>query len=240
MLLEGTSNYFWGILLIFFIVFLTVKVCLYFIFKSCKISGWKAFIPFYNRLLLVDVLELKSSIFYKTLIPFANLYYYNIIIGKLLSAYNLESKNSIWYILIPMYKFPELVFSKPKFMLHMYDATEEFLTNQEMMYQPQPEEVKEPVVELSPEPEPEKTIINPVSYNADAVNLNRADDSVFVNDSLQPDERHETVVEAKKEEVKEETPIITVVDDKPKVCPNCKTKLASTATTCFFCGAKLG
>ena len=80
MIFEGTGKYFWLIFLIFFIVFITVKICQTYIFKTMKIKSWKAFIPFYNRLLLIEKLDLKKSIFYKTLIPFANLYYYYIII----------------------------------------------------------------------------------------------------------------------------------------------------------------
>lgn len=241
MIFEGTGKYFWLIFLIFFIVFITVKVCLAYIFKSAKIPFWKAFVPFYCRLLLIDLLDLKRSIFYKTLIPFANLYYYYIIIGKLLKAYNMDSKEAIYYILIPMYKFPELVFKKPQFMLHLYDNTEAFIHNEKSLF----EKEKSSVEEINQATEPgefTETVINPNSYNQMGTNISENQignaDNVFSNSSLEPDERQETIVEAKKE-VKEEANPINATDNRPKVCPNCGTKLEPTAKVCFFCGTQI-
>ena len=61
-----------------------------------------------------------------------------------------------------MYKFPELVFKNPKFTLHLYDNTEEFIHNEKSLFEKEKnvEEVK-PVVT----PEPAQTVINPNSYN---------------------------------------------------------------------------
>ena len=231
--------------IVFFIVYLTVKICLGKIFKSAKLPVWKAYIPFYNRLVLTDLLDLKRTVFYKTLIPFGNLYYYNIIIKELLKAYKLDPKDSIWFILIPMYKFPELVFKNPKFMLHMYDDTEEFISNQNILFEKEsnvPKEIN--INETKPNTvNQSEVIINPNTYNQmnneiKEENINYTNDSVFSNNSLEPDERKETIIEAKKEEKKEEKPIITD-PGKPKVCPNCGTKLSPAATTCFLCGTKI-
>lgn len=239
---EGTGKYFLILLAIFFIVYLTVKICLAKLFKEAKVPSWKAYIPFYNRLVLTDLLDLKRSVFYKTLIPFANLYYYNIIIKELLKAYKLDPRKSIWFILIPMYKFPELVFSNPKFMLHMYDNTEQFITNQNVLFetdQNKPQTVKEEPLQNNIN---QSVVINPESYNQMQNQMsnpyNLANDTVFSNKSLEPDERQETVIEAKKQEVKQEKPIV-VDNSKPKVCPKCGTKLSPTATTCFLCGTKI-
>ena len=244
---EGTGKYFLILLAVFFIVYLTVKICLAKLFKEAKLPSWKAYIPFYNRLVLTDLLELKRSVFYKTLIPFANLYYYNIIIKELLKAYKLDPRKSIWFILIPMYKFPELVFSNPKFMLHMYDNTEEFINNQNVLFetdQNKPQTVLEAPFQNNVNdnsnviinPEPYDQIQNQVAENNNPYNM--TNDNVFSNKSLEPDERQETVIEAKKQEVKQEKPIV-VDNSRPKVCPNCGTKLSPTATTCFLCGTKL-
>lgn len=239
---EGTGKYFLILLAIFFIVYLTVKICLAKLFKEAKVPSWKAYIPFYNRLVLTDLLDLKRSVFYKTLIPFANLYYYNIIIKELLKAYKLDPRKSIWFILIPMYKFPELVFSNPKFMLHMYDNTEQFITNQNVLFetdQNKPQTVKEEPLQNNIN---QSVVINPESYNQIQNQMsnpyNLANDTVFSNKSLEPDERQETVIEAKKQEVKQEKPIV-VDNSKPKVCPKCGTKLSPAATTCFLCGTKI-
>ncbi len=220
MTFEGTGKYIWLIFLIFLIVYITVKISLAYIFKTAKISSWKAFIPIYCRLLLVDKLDLKRTVFYKTLIPFANLYYYYIIIEKLLEAYNLNSKDAIYYILIPMYKFPELVFRRPQFMLHMYDDTEMFINNEKNLFE------KKPVEEIA-KPETPKQVQE--MYTAD---------NVFSNSSLEPDERKETVVEAQIQ-VEEEVKPINAVDNRPKVCPKCGTKLEPTAKICFFCGTQI-
>ena len=243
---EGTGKYFLLLFIVFFIVYLTVKICLGKIFKSAKIPAWKAYVPFYNRLVLVNLLDLKKSLFYKTLIPFANLYYYNIIIQELLKAYKLNPKESILFILIPMYKFPELVFKNPKFMLHMYDNTEEFINNQNILFETEPS--NQPQVQ-TPTPNQKDIVINPGSYNQiqnvvneePPVNLYSTEntENVFSNQSLEPDERQETVIEAKVQEQKPEQNPIFVDTSKPKVCPKCGTKLAPTATTCFLCGTKL-
>lgn len=242
---EGTGKYFLMLFIVFFIVYLTVKICLGKIFKSAKLPVWKAYIPFYNRLVLTDLLDLKRTVFYKTLIPFGNLYYYNIIIKELLKAYKLDPKDSIWFIVIPMYKFPELVFKNPKFMLHMYDDTEEFISNQNILFEKEsnvPKEIN--INETKPNTvNQSEVIINPNTYNQmnneiKEENINYTNDSVFSNNSLEPDERKETIIEAKKEEKKEEKPIITDLG-KPKVCPNCGTKLSPAATTCFLCGTKI-
>ena len=95
---------------------------------------------------------------------------------------------------------------------------------------------------------PKPVVINPEAY----VQINNAvqeepptnlytvqnNDNVFSNNALEPDERQETVIEAKQAEQKEEKPIIAD-QGKPKVCPKCGTRLAPTATTCFLCGTKV-
>lgn len=242
---EGTGKYFLLLFIVFFIVYLTVKICLGKIFKSAKIPSWKAYVPFYNRLVLVNLLDLKKSLFYKTLIPFVNLYYYNIIIQELLKAYKLNPKESILFILIPMYKFPELVFKNPKFMLHMYDDTEEFINNQNILFEK--ESNNQPQIQT--QQNQNNIVINPGPYNQiqnvvneePPVNLYTTEntENVFSNQSLEPDERQETIIEAKVQEQKTEQNPIFVDTSKPKVCPKCGTKLAPTATTCFLCGTKL-
>ena len=259
---EGTGKYFLMLFIVLFIVYMTVKICLGKLFKEAKIPSWKAYVPFYNRLVLVNLLDIKKSVFYKTLIPFANLYYYNIIIKELLKAFKLDPRESIWFILVPMYKFPELVFKQPKFMLHMYDDTEQFISNQNILFETNPEEQiqnqninqpQNPGINQMPNQvqTPNQVggvVINPSLYNQmdntvkeePPVNLytNEGKDSVFSNNALEPDERHETVIEAKQEVKQEEKPIV-VDNSKPKVCPKCGTKLAPTATTCFLCGTKV-
>ena len=223
---EGTGTYFLLLFLVLFIVYLTVKICLGTLFKQMKIPAWKAYVPFYGTLILVDILDIKKSVFYKSLIPFVNLYYYKIIIAELLKAYQLDSSEAIWFIIIPMYKFPELVFKHPKFMLHMYDETEEFIVNQNALFDSDKKE---------------NIQVNPNNYNQTPQinNPNDEQNTVYFNKSLEPDERKETFIEAKaKEEKKEDKPIV-IDKSKPKVCPNCGTKLSPDATTCFLCGTKL-
>lgn len=259
---EGTGKYFLILFMVFFIVYITVKICLGKLFKEAKLPVWKAYVPFYNRLVLTNLLDLKKSVFYKTLIPIGNLYYYNIIIKELLKAYKLNPKESIWFIIIPMYKFPELVFKHPKFMLHMYDETEEFINNQNVLFETNHKKTiqeSEPQIEFAKnyktnQASPQLSVTqNDVIINKESNNQMRdsiseepqiyiynsqSDDNIFLNKSLEPDNRQETIIEAKKQEVKQEKPIIAD-NSKPKVCPNCGTKLSPTATTCFLCGTKL-
>ena len=240
MIFEGTGKYFFLLFIIFLIIYVTVKICLYKIFKIARVSAWKALIPFYNRLVLIELLDIKKSVFFMTLIPIANLYYYNIIIKKLLEAFNMDSQESIYYLLIPMYKFPELVFKNPKFTLHLYDNTEEFLKNEKKLFEKEKpvEEVKNVTVEVN-----NQTVIKPSSYNQlgqenQTQNIYNTE-SVFSNSNLVPDERKETTIEAKEEVVKEEVNPINFVDNRPRVCPNCGTKLEPTAKICFFCGKQI-
>lgn len=234
MIMEGTGKYFLIIIFIFFIVYLTVKICMYKIFKNMGLPGWKALVPFYNRLVLTEKLDFNRKMFFKTLIPFVNLYYYSIIISKMLEAHNLNPKQGPLYVLIPMYKFPEFVFRHPTFTLHLYDETEEFITNQQALFEKHPEDetpqtVEEPIPQTILEPEePQK----PNLYVAE---------NIYSNQNLEPDKRMETYVEAKPVEQapEPETPIIKTVTGRPKVCPNCGAHLSPDATTCFLCGTKL-
>ena len=109
MLLEGTSKYFWLLFLILFLVYLTAKICLAIIFKRNNTNPWQAFIPFYNKYVLVKLLNKENSLFFKTLIPLANLYYFNLIIKYILESYSLNTKDSTWFLIFPMFKFPEFV-----------------------------------------------------------------------------------------------------------------------------------
>jgi ribosomal protein L40E len=235
---EGTGKYFLMLFAIFLIIEITIKICLSAIFKSAKVPGWKAYIPIYNRVVLTDLLDMKKSVFYKTLIPFANLYYYKIIIEELLKAYKLDPKDAIWFIITPMYKFPELVFASPRFMLHLYDNTEQFVVNEGNLYdEEKPHEINNFSNNLvqTPIDTPKSAPVNNSQVNNGQVPL--ANDNVFSNSNLEPDTRQETVVEAK-QTVEEQKPII-FDKTKPKVCPNCGTKLSPTATVCFLCGTKI-
>ena len=223
MTFEGTGKYFWLLFLMYLIITLTVKISLVSLFKKANIKGWKAFIPFYNKYLLIKTLDLKIKIFFMTFIPFANLYYYNIIISRMLEAFEQDKNDSVLFLIVPMYKFPELALKNPTFKLHLYDATEEFIHNEKSLF-----ENKQNVEELN-----NTVIIDPKAYNQTGNN-----ETVFSNSSLEPDTRKETIIEAK-QEIKQEVNPITVNNLKAKVCPNCGTKLEPTAKVCFFCGTNV-
>lgn len=138
---EGTGKYFLMILLILLIVYITVKVCLYFLFKRAKTPPYKALIPIYTTAVLVDLLNMKRRVFYLCLIPFVNLFYYYKIYQELLEGFGQEKKEAIWYVLIPMYKFPELVFKKPRFILNEYDLTNAFMESQKALFETPKEEL---------------------------------------------------------------------------------------------------
>lgn len=144
-MMEGTGKYFLLIFIIFLIVYITVKVCLGFLLVRMKDKMWKAYIPFYTTSVIVKILGMKSKVFYMTLIPFLRYKYFNQIIKKLLEGFGLDPKESIMYVLLPMYKFPELVFKKPHFILNEYDLTEGFLDSQNVLFTRDKEENKEEV-----------------------------------------------------------------------------------------------
>lgn len=244
---EGTGIYFWLLLLIYLIVNLVIKYSLSKLFKEARVEGWKAYVPFYNRIVLIRLFDLKKSLFFKTLIPFANLYYYYIIISRMLEVYGIDTKEAIWFLVIPIYKFPELAIKNPTYNLHMYDNTEQFIKNEDTLFK---SNVDEPVVmpqftietpkqvQIDPNAEIDASMYNQVSQSQYIQNLN-GPDTVFSNSSLEPDKRKETIIEAKQEEVKEEKNPIYTSTGKGRVCPRCKTQLPSTAKVCFFCGTNL-
>lgn len=258
MLMEGTGLYFWLLFLVFFIVYITVKISLGFLLKRAKEKSWKAYVPFYTTLVLTDLLGLKRSVFYFSLIPFVNLYYYYVIISKFLEGFGLDSKDAIWYVVFPMYKFPQLAFRRPKFKLNEYDLTEEFLVTQNILFEKPKEEISDQnnlvdtdqtaldngvggtiIAPFHYEQVPNGEVSNSVNPYADTTYTG---ESVFSDSAQVPDEKNVTYVEVPKEEpkVQEVKPIITPVDTgRPKVCPNCGAKLAPSATTCFLCGHRL-
>lgn len=77
-----------------------------------------------------------------------------------------------------------------------------------------------------------------VENNLDSV-LNSGPKTVFTDNSLEPDKRHERVVEAVKKEEVIKNPIVENITGRPKLCPKCGAKLAPGAQTCFLCGTKL-
>lgn len=235
---EGTEKYFFIIFLIFFIVYIIVKVCLSKLFKEAKISGWKAYIPIYNKKVLVEMLELKKSVFYKTLIPIGNLYYYYIIISRMLEVYNMNKKEAIWFLLVPAYKFPELILKKPQYRLHMYDDTEEFIQNENTLFVDEKQNKQEPQINTTVVEEIEYNQMPDINYNQQ-MTPKELMDNVFNNSTLEPDKKQETYIEAKKEEIKEEVNPIMTDNGKPRVCPNCGTKVDKLAKVCFFCGKEI-
>lgn len=224
---EGTGKYFLFLFLFYLIIVLTVKISLSSLFKKAGIKGWKAYIPIYNKYLLIEKIDLNKKVFFMTLIPFINLYYYKIIIERMLEAFEQDPKESIFFLIVPMYTFPYLALKNPTFKLHLYDATEEFIHNEKSLFEEQK------VEEINNIPQNENMIINPGTYDQTGVNS-----TVFTNKDLEADERKETYIEAKQEEVQTNSPI-TVNNLKPKVCPKCGTKLEPTAKICFFCGTNV-
>ena len=230
---EGIMKYIELFFAFIFVVYIVVKICLSKLFKKAGISGWKAFIPIYGRYVLTKKLDLKVLVFLMTLIPFARYYYFYIIIEKLLEAFEQDTKEAIWFIILPLYKFPELVFRNPEFKLHIYDNTEQFIHNEKSLFEtPQVEEIKS--VDMTG-----GTIISPAIYNQNNNIETPYNDTVFSNENLQPDERQETYIEAKVENTNQQTNPINASNLKPKVCPKCGTKLEPTAKTRFFCGTNV-
>ena len=131
---EGTFIYFFLLFILYLIINISVRVCIANLLKKAKEKAWKAYIPFYTVYYLVNFLNLKKSVFFMTLIPFVNLYYYNIIIKKLLENYGQDSRESVLYLIIPLYKFPELVFKRPRIITNEYELTEGFIEDSNLLF----------------------------------------------------------------------------------------------------------
>ena len=141
-------------------------------------KAWKGYIPFYSTYVLVKKLDLKTSVFYMTFIPLLNLYYYNIIIKKLLEVFAQNTDDSIWYILVPMYKFPELVFKNPIYVQeNSYDLTNQFIAAQDELFNKPKEELPNEInlvdVNKAVEQEMDGLVINPMSFQQDLDAIDR-------------------------------------------------------------------
>ena len=216
MLMEGTGKYFWLLFLVFLIVYVAVKLSLAVLLKRAKEDAWRAYIPVYTTLVLVDLLRMDRKYFYFSLIPIINLYFLNKIIKELLKGFALNPDDSIWYVIFPMYNFPKLAFMKPHFVLNEYDLTEAFMETQNALYE------------------------KPNNQETQTEQNGEVTDSVFTNNLLEPDRSQTTYIKPEKEEPKEEAPAINPVKSgEPKVCPKCGAKLAPNAEVCFLCGTKL-
>ena len=206
-MLEGTGIYFWLLFLWYLVIYITVKISLSSLFKRMHEQGWKAYVPVYCRYVLTENLNIKKSIFFMTLIPFVNLYYYNIIIKEMLKAFELDQNESIIYILLPMYKFPQLAFKKPKYKAHEYDLTQGFLETEQMIFTP----VSDGSVVSEENAINQTTVDNTndmISIDQNVNNVPEIDnftqeqtpqETVFTNENLEQDEHHLTYVEAEKE-----------------------------------------
>ncbi len=169
MLMEGTGKYFGFLFLVFLIVYVTVKISLATLLKRAKEQSWKGYVPIYTTYVLVELLNLKKNVFYMSLIPIVNLYYFYIIIGKLLEGFKLNSKEAIWFVVFPMYKFPELAFKKPKFALNEYELTEGFIQSQNLLFKKEAEELPDQIKlvnldDVIQQAEQGQTIISPSNY----------------------------------------------------------------------------
>jgi len=235
MLMEGTGKYFLMLFLVFLIVYITAKICVGFLFKRAKVPFWKAYIPFYTPYVIVELLNLKKSLFYFTLIPFANLYFYYIIIQNFIVNYNQNEKDTIWYLLFPMYHFPKLVFKRPKFIYNEYEMTADFVETQNVLS-------KEFTDKL-----PEKLdVVEVVTYDDGGTVDTYVEDSIEETEDIKNFYTENSVFEDE-DKPEFESSILErklkgqtmASENKQKLCPKCGAKLTPSAATCFFCGTTL-
>ena len=249
MLLEGTAKYFWGIFLILVLVYITKKVSLYFIFKKVRMKPISAFIPVKYRADLAYGIGINKKYAYMSYIPFYGIKYRKQILDVLLKGFGLDSKDSFLYFLIPMYKYPELAFRNNNFVQNDYSLTEKFLDSEKALSGV--DEVKASNVQNSNANFNDSIFSDagtvsgmssayPNQNMTPSTNQDINLDTVFTNESLEPDKRYERYVQVQKEEKKEKKPIITPLETgKQQVCPNCGATLTPNATTCFMCGHRL-
>ena len=253
MLFEGTAKYFWMLFLVWLLVYITKKVSLYFIFKKVRMNPSKAFIPVMYRVNLAREIGISPKAAYMSYIPFYGIKYRKEILDTLLKGFSLNTKDSIWYFIIPMYKYPELVFRNVNFVQNDYSLTEMFLESEKALSEvdPNPNDLNnvqnsnanfnDSIFSDNGVMQGTSTPINAYPPNMTPVtNQNVNLDTVFTNQNLEPDDRHERYVEAPKEEPKKEKPIITPLETgKNQVCPKCGATLTPNVTTCFMCGQRL-
>lgn len=103
---------------------------------------------------------------------------------------------------------------------------------------PELEVSKEPIIEpqvTKEVPVQEKTIFDVRPMDV----VTSGPKSVFTDKTLEPDKRHERVVEVQKTVEEKKNPIQENVTGRPKMCPKCGAKLAPSAKVCFLCGTHL-
>ncbi len=257
---------------IFFILLIVIIGILFLIFEvysMCKsyskvgIAGWKAIIPIWNILALFRLANLSKWMVILVFIPVINIYIIYLVYAALADRLGHKRIFGIGLLLLPIFFFPILAFSKEGRKTGELEEIEDFRNNDLLMDGPiEPlgalpdleeiyanNNIQNNLDEMLPQTEANQSIMQeemPISYNE------LTPDTTFPNENFKVPEIIVAPIDpvvsmpienpmgamAKVQYVEEEKEKIPSLDDF-KICPNCGTKLELSASTCFLCGKRL-
>ena len=234
MLLEGTALYFLLIFLIIVLTYIIKKVSLIFIFEKARIKGINALIPFKYRIDLTDSINLNRSVAYMAYIPVYGIKYRKIIIETLLQGLGLNKKDYIYFIMFPMYKYPELAFRNVKLIQNNYSLTETFLESEKILSKKDNEQSSK----IENNQTNNNSLLNNINYEQELVSVDNNQKDIYPEDSIFTKQQSNN--NYNKKAYQEDNEVVSSNQaNNEKICPNCGAKLSHDSTICFLCGKKV-
>lgn len=178
------------------------------IFKKADKNPLLAFIPFYNILILLQIIYLPNYYLLLLFIPIINLYPLIKIPSELGRTFRKNKGFIAGLFFLPVIYYPLLAFRENRY-VGMNEEKVNSIVLEELI-----EEEKGPVME-------EKSILMPSTESKEESPSN----SSFIKE-----EKESSPIEVKMPEFKKP------VEPEYKECPKCRNKVRSEATTCFICG----
>ncbi len=236
------------LIILIFILFIAIIifefVCMYLTYKKAGAPGWAVFVPLYNYIALFKLVNVPMWMILLLFFPVVNLYPLYLVYTSLAERLGKSKAYGIGLLLLPIFTYPILAFSKVEVESRYVNSLEEANSSSTSLMTgpieplgalPDAGEIVPPIVE---EPNyndmnyTEFTPINGISYNMMEPELQPLDPVVPVNieNPLTAQQKVQHI-----EEEKEVYPDVNVF----RTCPNCGTKLEPNVQVCFLCGKRL-
>lgn len=230
------------------IISLLVIIELYILFQRLNEKGWKAIIPIYNSIVLLNLTNQPIWYFVLLLIPIVNIFVMYKVGIFLTEQFNKDKKMAILFAILPFIGLIILLFKNDSRLDNIQNSSiqdqEEAIPN--VIVQSEPlgfidedytvsnvtEEQFNPQIAMMNQ-------LNNMNENKNSLNDNQTNNTIYDNSQLKNNESSQvssnTVINdssnIKKNSQKN--------DMEYKVCFKCGNKLRSDATMCFICGNKL-
>ena len=146
---EGIGKYILALIIIYFISYIVKKIEMSKMFKKANHKPSKAFIPFTGTKELINISHADPKLFKKTLIPFVRIPAFIKIYKEMVKTFGGNPDDAIYYYLFPMVYFTKLGSGNARVEIHDYDINNEYLENQNILYEPVIGETEKPLYEMT-------------------------------------------------------------------------------------------